>query len=114
MELWDVMLEEQVQADYDKARLEFDNRRANAHEAARTANDEAWWSVYQDYLQTDIWRLKRQAVLEKCGGVCEACGENEARHVHHTKYPDVFGYEPLYELRGVCVRCHKIIHPHMR
>jgi predicted HNH restriction endonuclease len=25
----------------------------------------------------------------------------------------VFGHEPLWDLRAVCVPCHKIIHPHM-
>jgi predicted HNH restriction endonuclease len=30
------------------------------------------------------------------------------------KYPEVFGLEPLWDLRAVCIPCHKIIHPHMR
>ena len=56
---------------------------------------------------------ERELVFERCGGVCESCRQRSADQVHHLKYPDVFGLEPLWDLAAVCIPCHKIIHPHM-
>lgn len=113
VEEWDSQLEERVRADYQSARVEWENRRLNAVAAADGHASREWWAAYDRYLRSAVWALKREHVLERCGGVCEACGERRAEHIHHKKYPDVFGHEPLWDLAAVCVPCHRIIHPHM-
>ena len=112
-EIWDEDLESQVSAEYQSLVEEYRKNTCSLYAGTRGQNSRQWWSVYEGYLRSEIWRAKRQFVLDRSGGVCESCGQNDAEHVHHLKYPDVFGHEPLWDLRAVCVPCHKIIHPHM-
>lgn len=112
-EAWDTDLEQRVMLDYESAKQKWDQARKVAWESAEKLANRSWWEAYDSYLRTAVWAVKRELVLERCGGVCEACGQRRAVHVHHKKYPDVFGLEPLFDLAAVCVPCHKIIHPHM-
>jgi 5-methylcytosine-specific restriction endonuclease McrA len=64
---------------------------------------------YSQYLESDIWKRKRQRVLERACGICESCMEEEAVHVHHLTY-DRVGREPLFDLVAVCDTCHRQIH----
>lgn len=68
-----------------------------------------WWGSYTEYLASDRWARKRQKVLDKAGGICEACGDRPAQEVHHLTYRNV-GAEPLWDLRAVCKPCHDFIH----
>jgi 5-methylcytosine-specific restriction endonuclease McrA len=63
---------------------------------------------YEGYLKTPDWQIKRSQVLERCGGVCEACRVKPATEVHHTTYAHL-GNEPLWELRGICHDCHELL-----
>lgn len=110
---WDVELENRVKQDYEAAKAQWDRGRIEAYEDAKETASRQWWSAYDEYRGTSVWAVKRELVFERCNGVCESCGQRRAEHVHHKKYPDVFGLEPLFDLVGVCVPCHKLIHPHM-
>ncbi len=93
---------------YRKKREHEWRQRQAALEAERDAKNKKWWSWYSSYLESPEWRQRRRMVLERCGGVCEACRVAEATEVHHTSYAHV-GREPLWELRGVCAPCHEAI-----
>lgn len=67
-----------------------------------------WSERYRAYLRSAQWREKRAAVLERAGGMCEACRVVPAEEVHHTTYDHIFD-EPLWELRAVCSACHRAI-----
>lgn len=110
---WDDALEEGTQEDYRKAVAEHQRRRTEWYSAQRRVCGPQWWRAYNAYLRTSVWQLKRTLVLERAGGICEACGQRNAEQVHHLSYPHTFGLEPLWDLRAVCLPCHKIIHPHM-
>ncbi len=69
-----------------------------------------FFNKYNAYLQTDRWAIKRAAVLER-DPICKACGVADSEQAHHLTYAHV-GDEPLYELVGVCRRCHEKIHSH--
>jgi 5-methylcytosine-specific restriction endonuclease McrA len=113
-ERWDTALEERVRSEYQSSRDQWDRKRIEAFASADTKASTEWWTAYDRYLQSAVWAVKRERVFERCGGVCESCGEKRAEHVHHKPpYPKVFGLEPLWDLAAVCVPCHKIIHPHM-
>jgi hypothetical protein len=114
VELWDEDLELRVRSEYDAACAEYRQANDDFYRWQRGEKSREWWSLYEQYMRSAVWQTKRELVLERCGGVCESCGQADAQHVHHLKYPDTFGLEPLWDLRGVCVPCHKIIHPHMR
>jgi len=70
----------------------------------RIKNEEAW-DKYNEYLNSDKWKLKRKKVLERDNYLCQACLTNEAQEVHHLTYNNIYD-EPLYELISVCKRCH--------
>lgn len=66
-------------------------------------------SDYQAYLASTRWAAKREAVMRRCGGVCEGCGEATATEVHHLSYDHVYD-EFLWELVAVCAECHRRAH----
>jgi hypothetical protein len=87
------------------------NAEATAREAeAKGREDAAWWSRYNAHLLSPEWRRLRVKVMERCGGICEGCGEHPVAHVHHLSYEHM-GNEFLFELVGVCLACHARLHP---
>jgi hypothetical protein len=64
---------------------------------------------YLAYLNSSEWKKKRQAVLERSGGICERCRKFRVDEVHHLTYAHVFN-EPLEDLQGVCKPCHAFLH----
>jgi len=113
---WDADLEALVRDEYQRLEAEYHealSRHRDRAEQRRSSERSAFWQFYNEYLRSWQWKRKRQLVLSRCAGICESCGEATATQVHHVRYPDVLGQEPLWDLRGVCEPCHRIIHPHM-
>lgn len=75
--------------------------------------NQAFWNWYNWYLTTQAWQIRREKVMERANGICEACQEVEAAQVHHTTYQHV-GAEPLWDLRAVCTPCHDRIHSYRK
>jgi hypothetical protein len=112
-EQWDDELEQRAREDYLRCEREYKQKVDAFYKSQRGERSAEWWRLYNAYLQSDQWQDKRELVFERAGGICEACGQRPAVQVHHERYPQTFGLEPLWDLRAVCVPCHKIIHPHM-
>lgn len=107
-EPWDYALEGEGTRSYQDAVTAWSERKASA-QIHRHAE---WMRVYGQYLKSEVWRSKRRMVLMRANNTCECCGVRKAEQVHHLKpYPEVFGHEPLWTLRAVCIRCHALIHP---
>jgi len=72
---------------------------------------------YQQYLMSETWRYKRLEVYYRDKGVCQAkikgvvCGVR-TKEVHHRRYPEKLGSEPVEWLMLCCRDCHKAIHAH--
>lgn len=64
-------------------------------------NIEKW---YYGYLESNIWKRKRDWILNKNDFKCERCGD-KAKFVHHKTY-DRVGYEKPEDLMTVCLSCH--------
>lgn len=65
---------------------------------------------YSQYMKSAEWFHKRQQVILRSDGKCEAIGcTNEAVEVHHMTYQRL-GNENLEDLRAVCRECHRKIH----
>lgn len=66
---------------------------------------------YQAYLCSREWAEKKRAIMERCDGVCERCGINDADAVHHLSYLHKY-QEQLNELTAICKACHDFTHGH--
>lgn len=64
---------------------------------------------YQLYLASREWSVKKEAVHERSGGICERCGMNPADHVHHMTYERKYA-ERLEDLADFCKGCHEWWH----
>ena len=97
-------------------------RRWQREDAERLRDKEAyhrlWWSRYNEYLATQTWQRKRQLVMRRAGGMCEAACGRRAVQVHHRTYPreclpgsDTWlARASLLDLEATCVECHKLKH----
>jgi 5-methylcytosine-specific restriction endonuclease McrA len=72
--------------------------------------DADWWARYNEYLASDAWQNRRRLVLKRANYLCEACLVRPAVQVHHLVYTHVFD-EFLWELKAICLECHRRIHP---
>jgi hypothetical protein len=59
---------------------------------------------YENYINSDEWKLKRKQALERDSYICQICG-NDANEVHHLTYAH-FKEEWLFELVSLCKACH--------
>lgn len=62
--------------------------------------------TYRRYLASREWGLKKRAVAERSGGICERCHRNPANQVHHLSYEHLYN-EPLEDLQHICGPCHE-------
>lgn len=63
---------------------------------------------YHKYMASRDWALKREAVKERAGNICERCEEAYIANVHHLTYQNL-GDEPLHDLQGLCRPCHAFL-----
>lgn len=68
---------------------------------------------YDDYLLSDEWKAKRNAVIRRASGICEGCGQADAEVVHHLHYDNIY-HEWLWDLVALCRPCHSRCHPEHR
>ena len=64
---------------------------------------------YQAYLCGREWGIKKDAVRNRCGGICERCNVNKMDHVHHLTYARKYD-ERMEDLRALCKECHEFTH----
>lgn len=81
----------------------------------QAAQSVEWWARYNVYLKSQQWHKMRQRVLDRDGGLCQACLTNAATHVHHLSYDlyNQLGKSAAFELVAICRTCHEQIHPRM-
>jgi 5-methylcytosine-specific restriction protein A len=68
-------------------------------------------------MRLEQWRVLRQWVYERDGGLCQYCGrrvELHKCHCHHVLPLSENGSNHPTNLKTLCVDCHKKRHPHMR
>lgn len=68
---------------------------------------------YRDYLLTDEWAERREAIRDRAGRRCEHCGGTHRLQVHHTTY-ERRGYEWPADLKLLCGHCHTACHADQR
>jgi len=92
-------------------------RRDNAYAVRDRVLFDALGYSYQEYLESDLWKFIRAAVLGQANGICKGCGA-EATEVHHLKYNKavLLGKnffkkppKPIEALVALCRGCHERI-----
>ena len=61
---------------------------------------------YLDYLQSDAWRMLREAIIDERGYTCEECGVAYGLQLHHLTY-DRLGHELHEDMQLLCKSCHE-------
>ncbi len=64
---------------------------------------------YAEYLRSPAWKALCSAVRQRCSNICERCQKFLVDEVHHLTYAHVYN-EPLEDLRGLCIPCHRFLH----
>ena len=64
-------------------------------------------SFYLNYLQSETWKKRRYAALERVEFKCELCGETDSLEVHHLTY-NRLGNEDPGDLIVICKGHHWI------
>ena len=101
--LFDDELRERWKADEASAWTAYRDRRRRLE----TGEWRAKRARYYAYLKTDAWLDKSRRVVER-DGTCQACLRSPATQAHHLNYNHIYN-EPLFDLVGVCARCHGMI-----
>lgn len=65
---------------------------------------------YQNYLQSDEWKIKRQLALQQAGGRCRICNSQKSLQVHHRSYARKGTPEEVLDLVVLCDDCHGWFH----
>lgn len=70
---------------------------------------------YQDYLQTDYWKLVAGTVKERGGHRCQVCNSSKRLEAHHRTYEHKGNeLEHLGDLICLCRNCHGLFHSGVR
>lgn len=66
---------------------------------------------YEDFLQTDYWKMVREIKLQQSENKCQVCGSKSNLNVHHNTYAH-HGKEHLHlaDLVVLCKDCHSLFH----
>ena len=100
-------IDDDLRERYNKSKQELTNA---LNDLIRSIKKSEFFEGYNEYLSSKEWNEKRRLVLKRCNRICEGCGMYGASQAHHLSY-DHIGNEFLFELVGLCLDCHKRIHP---
>lgn len=70
--------------------------------------------IYEEYISSNLWSEKRKIALMRDNHRCQLCVEDELSpfpelEVHHKKYPEILGEEPVEWLITLCKFHHEIV-----
>lgn len=66
-------------------------------------------TLYDLYINSNLWANKRQEALAHYGERCEECGSTYSLQIHHKTYVN-FGDEDIDDLSVLCKSCHDLKH----
>jgi hypothetical protein len=64
---------------------------------------------YQEYLQSEDWKITREAALKRAHYKCQLCASKQDLEVHHNNYSNL-GNEKPSDLVVLCDICHETYH----
>lgn len=97
-------------AEFDyEADNQWEKAKSDEYSRAAWEIDQEFHLIYEEYLHSKEWRIKRAKILERSGGFCEVCEDRPAVTAHHKTYEKLC-CEPLEDLTAVCQSCHELLH----
>lgn len=70
---------------------------------------------YQEYLDSDSWKIRRQNALDMFGNRCTVCNTDEKPlDVHHRTYENFKNELALRDLIVLCRKCHELFETNKR
>lgn len=60
---------------------------------------------YSEFLLSEWWHVKLNAIYFAKGKICELCGSTRKLTIHHKTYEHL-GNEPLKDILVLCKNCH--------
>lgn len=69
--------------------------------------------TYQEYIQSDEWRVKAEDAKRRAGYHCQVCNSPIRLDAHHRTY-DHLGEELPEDITVMCHECHVIFTEHHR
>lgn len=73
------------------------------------ATKENWKKNYDDYINSEPWKLKSNKAKERAGYRCQGCNTPDNIQTHHRIY-ERLGDELDSDLTVLCDECHSKIH----
>ncbi len=72
--------------------------------------------TYQEQLEDERWKFKRDEILRLDGHKCQYCKTDKKLNVHHTYYvKDRLAWEyPNHALITLCLNCHELAHERIK
>lgn len=67
---------------------------------------------YAKHIQSDKWKIKRDAAIARAEGACQLCKSTDRLDVHHNTY-ERLGCEWDSDLVVLCHACHAKFHGHI-
>lgn len=64
---------------------------------------------YYEYIESSVWKLRREAMIRLAGGRCQVCNAAKLLDTHHRSYAHL-GYETSEDLIVLCRGCHQLFH----
>ena len=68
-----------------------------------------WRQNYYDYIQSPIWKKRRDRVIRQHDNKCAKCQSPDLLQVHHLNYKHLF-HEWKEDLTVLCKFCHEAVH----
>lgn len=65
--------------------------------------------IYQEYLKSDHWYVKRTRSFAIAGYKCQVCSSKVGINVHHNNYNNL-NHETVKDLVVLCGKCHELFH----
>ena len=67
--------------------------------------------LYEDYINSNAWKRKREEILNRDKHTCQICGKKYGTmNVHHIAYEDHIEETREYDIITLCPNCHKLVH----
>ena len=90
--------------------------RIDKYEAYNKKTKKSFKEMYREYLQSDIWKEKRDRAIKRADNKCQLCASNDkVLNVHHNTYENIDLENNVFnekesDLIVLCGSCHKKFH----